>query len=161
MSGMAPNYQSTSTAGVENLTPRATLPVTLPLSVGNGPSSGPGQHPLPSPAPAPPYIEHDSDLDLEVVGHGSMTPPPSYAESILGLIIGDAKTLPCAYNSSLPSLRYGPNPNKQDDHDSLHIGAPEAPSSLALQVGVTVPFCLIDGLFPMQSLTLALRPEAM
>jgi hypothetical protein len=137
---MAPNYQSTSTARVPtslangNVTSLAALSVTLPPTVGNGPFLGSGQHPPPNPAPAPPYTEHDSDL--EVVGHGSRTPPPSYAESILGLILGDAKTPPYACDSPLHSLRCDPNPNKQDDGDSLYVGASDESSSL--QVGIIV-----------------------
>lgn len=156
---MAPKYHSSSTAGIsishanEYVTSPAALPITLPPAR-SGPFLVPGQCTRTGPSPAQPYTEHD----LEAVGPNSTTPPPSYTELSLRVIAGDSKTLPHAYNSPFPSLHSGPSPNPDEDGSSLHVGAPEEPSSL--RVGVTVLLCFIKYSFIVCKLTLAVRRKA-
>lgn len=115
---MASNYQPTSTTGAPPRRPNESV-------------TSPSTHPL---ALAPPYIQHNP----EVIGLGSTTPPPpSYADSILEKIIGDAKTPPYGCSSLLPSLHYHPSPHKQDVGGLHSFGSPE--ESILLQVDDSPP----------------------
>lgn len=141
---MAPNYHSSSTAGIpvtqvtEYLISPAALPPTLPPA-GSGPLLGPGQYSTTSPSPASSYTEHGP----EVVGLTSMTPPPAYTESDPRVIVADSKTLPRAYDLPLPSSRS--DHNSDEGGTSLCVRAPEEPSSL--QVGAMSSAPMIRWIF--------------
>lgn len=134
---MAPNYSTNSTAAfalshsIDYVNSPAFLPLTLP-STKRGPFMEPGQGPRTGQSLAPPYTEHD----LEVVGQNSTTPPLSYTEPRIRVIIDDSKILPHAYDPPSPSLRIGLSPKPIEDGNSLYVGAPKEPNSP--QVGVTV-----------------------
>lgn len=156
---MTPYYHSSSTAEIpighanEYVTSPAALCPTLP-PVEGGPFRGAGQHPPTGPSPGLLYAEQD----LQVVSQNSMTPPPSYTESSLRLIVGDSKTLPHAYDPLVLSLRNGLSPKHDEGGTSLCVGAIEEPNPL--QVNITVLLCFNAYPFSIHTLTRRCRIKA-